>query len=76
MIEEQSFIKSMNILMRHEGEHYLYYIELLLVYEHLKMSFHFCSIFMEEKDNRLHSKQCWVISTQIWVKYGQTQMLG
>jgi len=24
----------------------------------------------------LHSKQCWVVSTQIWVKYGQTQMLG
>jgi len=24
----------------------------------------------------LHSKKCWVVSTQIWVKYGQTQMLG
>jgi len=24
----------------------------------------------------VHSKQCWVVSTQIWVKYGQTQMLG
>jgi len=23
-----------------------------------------------------HSKKCWVVSTQIWVKYGQTQMLG
>jgi len=23
-----------------------------------------------------HSKQCWVVLTQIWVKYGQTQMLG
>jgi len=23
----------------------------------------------------MHSKKCWVISTQIWVKYGQTQML-
>jgi len=22
------------------------------------------------------SKQCWVVLTQIWVKYGQTQMLG
>jgi len=21
-------------------------------------------------------KKCWVISTQIWVRYGQTQMLG
>jgi len=21
-------------------------------------------------------KKCWVASTQIWVKYGQTQMLG
>jgi len=25
---------------------------------------------------RLHSKKCWVVSTQICVKYGQTQMLG
>jgi len=25
MIEEQSFIKSTNMLMRHEDEHYLYY---------------------------------------------------
>jgi len=24
----------------------------------------------------LHSKKCWVVSTQIWVKYGQTQKLG
>jgi len=24
----------------------------------------------------VHSKKCWVGSTQIWVKYGQTQMLG
>jgi len=23
-----------------------------------------------------HSKKCWVVLTQIWVKYGQTQMLG
>jgi len=23
-----------------------------------------------------HSKQCWVVLTQMWVKYGQTQMLG
>jgi len=24
----------------------------------------------------IHSEKCWVVSTQIWVKYGQTQMLG
>jgi len=24
----------------------------------------------------VHSKQCWVVLTQIWVKYGQNQMLG
>jgi len=26
----------------------------------------------------VHSKKCWVVSTQIWViyDYGQTQMLG
>jgi len=23
-----------------------------------------------------HSKKCWVVSTQFWVKYGQTQSLG
>jgi len=23
-----------------------------------------------------YSKKCWVVSTQIWVKYGQAQMLG
>jgi len=30
----------------------------------------------EEKQLDIHSKRCWVVSTQIWVKYGQTQMLG
>jgi len=25
---------------------------------------------------QLHSKQCWVVLTQNWVKYGRTQMLG
>jgi len=24
----------------------------------------------------VHSKQCWVVLTEIWVKYGQTQMLN
>jgi len=24
----------------------------------------------------LHSKKCWVVLTQIWVKCGQTKMLG
>jgi len=24
----------------------------------------------------MRSKQCWVVLPQIWVKYGQTQMLG
>jgi len=24
----------------------------------------------------IHSKQCWVVLTQIWVKYGQTQMMS
>jgi len=24
----------------------------------------------------IHSKKCWVVSIQIWAKYGQTQMLG
>jgi len=26
--------------------------------------------------NQAHSENCWVVLTQIWVKYGQTQMLG
>jgi len=24
----------------------------------------------------MHSKRCWVVLTQIWVKHGLTQMLG
>jgi len=24
----------------------------------------------------MHSKKCWVVLTQFWVKYGQTQPLG
>jgi len=24
----------------------------------------------------INSKKCWVVSTQIWVKYVETQMLG
>jgi len=24
----------------------------------------------------LHSKNCWVVLNQLWVKYGQTQPLG
>jgi len=24
----------------------------------------------------IHSKKCWVVLTQFWVKYGQTQTLG
>jgi len=24
----------------------------------------------------VHSKKCWVVLTQFWVKYGQTQLLG
>jgi len=28
------------------------------------------------KSVTVHSKKCWVVSTQIWFKYGQTKMLG
>jgi len=24
----------------------------------------------------IHSEKCWVVLTQVWVKYGQTQPLG
>jgi len=27
-------------------------------------------------EKSVHSKKSWVVSIQIWVKYGQTQMLG
>jgi len=33
-------------------------------------------LFFRTKSESFHSKQFWVVSTQIWVKYGQTQMLG
>jgi len=25
---------------------------------------------------QMHTKNCWVVLTQLWVKYGQTQPLG
>jgi len=25
---------------------------------------------------QIHSKNCWVVLTQLWVRYGQTQPLG
>jgi len=28
------------------------------------------------KNPGIHSKKCWVVLTQFWVKYGQTQTLG
>jgi len=33
-------------------------------------------LIMPQEEVVVHSKKCWVVSTQIWVKYGQTQMLG
>jgi len=33
-----------------------------------------CSITL--KNQILHSKKCWVVLTQFWVKYGQTQNAG
>jgi len=38
-----------------------------------ELSWVMTSLFSPE---RLHSKKSWVVSTQIWVKYGPTQMLG
>jgi len=32
--------------------------------------------FMKLETKHVHSKNCWVVLTQLWVKYGQTQMLG
>jgi len=29
-----------------------------------------------QKPFSIHSKKCWVVLTQFWVKYGQTQTLG
>jgi len=28
------------------------------------------------KLSKIHSKKCWVVLTQFWVKYGQTQNVG
>jgi len=30
----------------------------------------------EQMFSSLHSKKCWVVLTQLWVKYGLTQPLG
>jgi len=30
----------------------------------------------EEGGAFVHSKKCWVVLTEFWVKYGQTQPLG
>jgi len=35
-----------------------------------------CFLPLCVKTPQQHSKKCWVVSTQIWLKYGQTQMLG
>jgi len=60
----------------HEGISLQHSHERLLVCETIRLdSFFFFFIFIM-KVLRLHSKKCWVVSTQIWVKYGQTQMLG
>jgi len=34
-----------------------------------------CFSFPKQMFTPLHSTKCWVISTQIWVIYWQTQML-
>jgi len=36
----------------------------------------FFALIMQMLCTSPHSKQCWVVLTQIWVKYGQTQMSG
>jgi len=36
----------------------------------------YSKIFFWITEKIIHSKKCWVVSTQIWVKCGQTQMLG
>jgi len=31
---------------------------------------------MENSFDTIHSKKCWVVLTQFWVKYGRMQTLG
>jgi len=31
---------------------------------------------LNPKLGQIHSKKCWVVLTQLWVKYGLTQPLG
>ncbi len=44
----------------------------------LKMLFLHCDSFLHSPviQSFIHSKKCWVVSTQLWVKYGLTQLLG
>jgi len=37
--------------------------------------FTFLGVFYGTK-YRIHSKKCWVVLTQFWVKYGQTRNVG
>jgi len=36
----------------------------------------YISIVIIINDSTLHSKKCWVVLTQFWVKYGQTRNVG
>jgi len=47
-----------------------------LIYSHNSLVLYNLPINESQIDVCIHYKKCWVISTQSWVKYGQTQMLG
>jgi len=43
----------------------------------MKLVIHFIIIIIYYLDSlNIHSKKYWVVLTQMWVKYGQTEMLG
>jgi len=40
------------------------------------LGFEICLCMMLAASVTVHSKKCWVVLTQLWVKYGLTQPLG
>jgi len=54
-------------------EQTLFCVGLLVIY----LNEEYCDVFVPGRNPKTtHSKKCWVVSTQIWVKYGQTPNVG
>jgi len=56
---------------------HILYIGQYITYDVLISEFYFVNYFRNYiPDSYINSKKFWFVSTQIWVKYGQNQMLG